>query len=192
MEKSQIALNECIKYRGLELSEDKTKIVHLSSALRFFWSFSVSAPAQLPRLELDGNYTKPSKKICAEGSGARQEWLKTEWSQLIVISSIPIIRDKQTTFCIGASSPYYSLVRISDVSDNTDIKPCTQLKAGNGVTSILGRLNLDRQKILKFGNKQTGRHPLKFLLNRKTHPSQAQILPRRPISQNNTGSIGVG
>jgi RNA-directed DNA polymerase len=187
-EKAKFALNEWLQHRGLKLSEDKTKIVHLSSGFDFL-SFSVRHYAASSTRTGWKLLIKPSKKSVQKlRERLRQEWLKLNGHNLdAVIEKLnPIIRGQANYFRIGVSSETFAKLDIWMF--HRQYKYVQRAHPTKGWKwcqhQYWGRLNLDRQDTWVFGNKQTGRHLLKFswfkierhiLVKRKSSPDDPSL-----------------
>ena len=165
-ENAKFALNDWLSKKGLKLSSEKTKIVHLTEGFDFL-SFNVRHYA-VPHSKTGWKLlTKPSKKSVQKiRDKLRLEWLKLIGHNVdVVIETLnPIIRGQANYYRTGVSTETFSHLDkwmfqrqyryTKRIHPNKNWKWRQQ--------RYWGRLNLDRQDNWVFGNKQTGRHLLKF------------------------------
>lgn len=166
-EQVQAILREWLKERGLALSPEKTKIVHLSEGFNFL-GFNIRH-YQAPLTSRTGwkVLIKPSKKAVK----SVQKQLKEEWNRgkgtnvLAILTRLnPIIRGWANYFRIGVAKEicgnldrwmFHKALRYAKYTHPT--KPIYWLKK-----KYWGQLNLDRLDVWTFGDKQTGTYLLKF------------------------------
>lgn len=164
-EKAKFVLNEWLGERGLKLSQEKTRIAHLSAGFDFL-SFNVRQYAV-------SNSTgwklliKPSKKSVQRiRDNLRQEWLKLKGHNVnMVIEKLnPMIRGIANYYRIGVASETFTKLdrwmfhreyRYAQYTHPTKNWHWCQSK-------YWGRLNLERQDNWVFGDRQTGKYLLKF------------------------------
>lgn len=160
-------LVEWLNKRGLMLSPEKTKIIHLSEGFNFL-GFNIRH-YKAPKTSKSGwkLLTKPSK----ESVNKHREKMKLEWESLhghniqkVIWKLNPIIRGWVNYFRTGTSKEtfgkldnwtFYKEVRFVKRTHPTKPKKWQQRK-------YWGRLNLDRQDNWVFGDKHTGQYLLKY------------------------------
>lgn len=164
-EKAKFVLNEWLGSRGLKLSEEKTKIVHLSAGFDFLGfnvrQYAVSHPTGWKLL------IKPSKKSVQRiRDNLRQDWIKLIGHNVnTVIEKLnPMIRGIANYFRIGVSSETFTkLDKWMFHREYRYAQHTHPIKNWNWRQSkYWGRLNLERQDKWVFGDKQTGKYLLKF------------------------------
>ena len=166
-EQVQEILRAWLKDRGLTLSPEKTKIVHLSEGFNFL-GFNIRH-YQAPLTSRTGwkVLIKPSKEAVKK----MMEQVKEEWHRgkganaLAILSRLnPLIRGWANYFRIGVAQEifrqldrwmFYKALRYAKYTHPT--KPIHWLKK-----KYWGRLNLDRLDSWTFGDKQTGKYLLKL------------------------------
>lgn len=165
-EKAKLVLNEWLDKKGLKLSEEKTKIVHLSEGFDFL-GFNIRHYAVSDTKTGWKLLIKPSKKSVQNiRDKLRQEWLKTigHSANAVIEKLNPIIRGQANYFRIGVSSETFTKLdkwmfhreyRYAQRTHPTKNWNWCQNK-------YWGRLNLERQDNWVFGDKQTGKYLLKF------------------------------
>lgn len=165
-EKAKLVLNEWLDKKGLKLSEEKTKIVHLSEGFDFL-GFNIRHYAVSDTKTGWKLLIKPSKKSVQNiRDKLRQEWLKTIGHSANAVREKlnPIIRGQANYFRIGVSSETFTKLdkwmfhreyRYAQRTHPTKNWNWCQNK-------YWGRLNLERQDNWVFGDKQTGKYLLKF------------------------------
>jgi RNA-directed DNA polymerase len=165
-ELSKVILNEWLKGKGLELSDEKTRIVHLREGFDFL-GFNI-------RLYADKNtqtgwklLTKPSKKsIQSFKEKLRKEWLALNGKdvQRVIEKLNPIIRGWANYFRTGVSSQCFgSLDHYIHGRQRKYVKRAHPNKNDKWRHKrYWGRLNLDRMDNWVFGNKKTGDYLIKL------------------------------
>lgn len=159
-------LTEWLKPRGLTLSKEKTKIVHLTERFNFL-GFNIR--------HYKDNKTKTGWKLLIKPSREKvqeiKEELKRRWLEMksygvdVVISTLnPYIRGVANYLRPMVSSRAFSSLDnymycrerryVTRMHNNKSIKWRTE--------KYWGRLNLDRNDRWVFGDKRTGRYLLKF------------------------------
>ncbi|MBD6621273.1 group II intron reverse transcriptase/maturase [Komarekiella sp. 'clone 1'] len=156
-----------LKQRGLELSADKTKIVHLTEGFDFL-GFNIRQ-YRADKTSKTGwkLLIKPSKESVGKlRNKLREKWLSLRGSNVLAIikSLNPIIRGWANYFRSGVSREiFHSLDRwmfhraVRYVKHTHPKKPRYWRQS-----RYWGRLNLDRCDRWVFGDKTTGMHLLKF------------------------------
>ncbi len=166
-EQVQGILTEWLKERGLALSEEKTRIVHLTEGFDFLGFNVRHYPA--PRTSRTGwkLLIKPSKQSVQEvQKSLKNLWMKAQGTniQTILIQLNPIIRGWANYFrTVVASETFKSLdhwMYQRQYRYAKHMHPNKSLKWRRH--KYWGRLNLDRLDTWTFGDKQTGRYLLKF------------------------------
>jgi RNA-directed DNA polymerase len=159
-------LNNWMKTRGLNLSKSKTQIVHLTTGFNFL-GFNI-------RNYRDSNtksgykvLIKPSKESLQEvRNQIRQVWLnyKSCNVNLLIDRLNPIIRGVANYYRTVVSSQIFSkLDRWMFVREKRYAKRMHPKKSRSWRNHrYWGQLNLDRNDYWVFGDKQTGKHLLKF------------------------------
>jgi RNA-directed DNA polymerase len=166
-EQVQRSLVEWLKERGLTLSEEKTRVVHLTEGFNFLGFNVRQYPA--PKTARTGwkLLIKPSK----ESIQAIQKKLKEFWTkgkganvQGVLVRLNPLIRGWANYFRTGVASEifhkldswmYYRADRYTKGMHPNKPKSWRQRK-------YWGRLNLERSDRWVFGDKSSGRYLLKF------------------------------
>ncbi len=165
-EASKQILTEWLSKRGLVLSPEKTKIVHLTEGFNFL-SFNI-------RLYRASNtktgwklLTKPSKEaVQKHRDKMKQEWEEVRgWNvQKILWKLNPIIRGWANYHRTGTAKETFSKLddwmfykEVRHVKRTHPHKPKKWRQR-----KYWGRLNLDRQDHWVFGDKHTGHHLLKY------------------------------
>jgi RNA-directed DNA polymerase len=159
-------LTEWMKDRGLSLSEEKTKIIHLKEGFDFL-GFNIRHYAVTNTKTGWKLLIKPSKKSMQElRNKVKQVWLNN-MSQNVdtLISKLnPIIRGWANYFRIGVSSEAFR--SIDDWMFKREKRYAKRMHPNKSDgwrdKRYFGKLNLDRNDNWVFGNKQTGVHLLKF------------------------------
>jgi len=165
-EKAKSTLDEWLGKRGLKLSTEKTKITHLNEGFDFLGFNVRHYPVFHTKTGLK-LLIKPSKKSVQKmRDKLRQEWLKMIGHNVdVVIEKLnPIIRGQANYYRTGVSSEIFNELdkwmfqRQYRYTKRTHPKKNWKWRQER----YWGKLNLDRQDYWVFGNKQTGRHLLKF------------------------------
>jgi RNA-directed DNA polymerase len=165
-ESALITINQWLKNRGLELSESKTKIVHLTEGFNFLGFhiklYRVSNTQTGWKLLI-----KPSKdSVLNIKRKLREKWINLKGHNInTVIDTLnPIIRGEANYFRIGVSCEtfknldHWMYVREYRYANHTHPKKNNSWRR----KKYWGRLNLEREDNNVFGDKQTGKHLLKF------------------------------
>jgi len=165
-ELSVIILNEWMKSRGLILSKEKTKIVHISEGFDFL-GFNIKQYRATNTKTGWKLLIKPSKKSIERiRNKLRQIWLKYNSVNVdVLINKLnPIIRGEANYFRIGVSSEiFHGLDNWMFQREKRYTKRMHPNKPEKWrVKRYWGRLNLDRNDNWVFGNKLTGKHLLRF------------------------------
>lgn len=173
--KAQEITEEWLKTRGLELSKEKTKIVHISEGFDFL-GFNIRHDKVNNTKTGYKLLIKPSLKFVKNArSKIREVFLRlTGQSVGILISKInPIIRGiaeycrKVVSSEIFGGLDDYLFTRQKRYANRTHPNKSNKWKAGK----YWGRLNLSRNGNWDFGDKSTGGYMLKFSwFNIERHP----------------------
>lgn len=160
-------LKTWLKQRGLELSAEKTKIVHLSEGFNFL-GFNIRH-YRADRTSRTGwkLLIKPSKESVNKiRQKLREQWLYLRGSnvQAIIKKLNPIIRGWANYFRSGVSREiFHSLDRWMFYRTVRYVRHTHPKKPRYWTQSqYWGRLNLERNDRWVFGDKATGMHLLKF------------------------------
>lgn len=169
-EKSVGILNQWLKERGLILSTEKTKIVHLSEGFNFL-GFNIRQYAATNSATGWKLLIKPSKKsVQIIRQKLRQTWLDLKGQEVkaIVEKLNPIIRGWSNYFRIGVSSEtFQKLDNWMYQRENRYTKRMHPNKSDRWrCKRYWGRLNLDRNDSWVFGDKHTGKYLTKFSWNK--------------------------
>jgi RNA-directed DNA polymerase len=165
-EKAKTILNQWLGKKGLELSEDKTRIVHLKEGFDFL-GFNIRHYTTNNTQTGWKLLITPSKKsILSIRNKLRQEWLNLQGQsvQRVIEKLNPIIRGWANYFRIGVSAECFRTL------DNWMFRrECRHTKRTHPKKNkkwrsqrYWGKLNLERQDKWVFGNKETGDFLLKF------------------------------
>ncbi|MEG4185622.1 group II intron reverse transcriptase/maturase [Microcoleus sp. Pol14D6] len=156
-----------LQQRGLELSPEKTKIVHLSEGFDFLGFNIRHYRAEKTSKTGWKLLIKPSKESVSKiRNKLREEWLSLRGSNILAIIKRlnPIIRGWANYFRSGVSCEiFHSLDRwmfhraVRYVKHTHPKKPRYWRQS-----RYWGRLNLERRDRWVFGDKTTGMHLLKF------------------------------
>lgn len=166
-EKSAAILTEWLKERGLTLSKEKTRIVHLSEGFNFLGfnvrHYRVSSAKTGWKLLI-----KPSAETMQEiRRKLRQIWLDNKGKNVAAIIRIlnPIIRGIANYLRTQVSSrAFLTLDRYMFKRERRYANRMHPEKSSKWKNKrYWGRLNLDRQDNWVFGDKQTGYHLLRFV-----------------------------
>ncbi len=159
-------LSEWLKERGLTLSKEKTRIVHLSEGFNFL-GFNVRHYRMSSTKTGWKLLIKPSAETMQEIRGKlRQIWLDNKGKNVAVIIKIlnPVIRGIANYLRTQVSSKAFA--NLDDFMFKREIRYANWMhpKKSNEWKNkrYWGRLNFDRQDNWVFGDKQTGYHLLKF------------------------------
>ncbi|MDQ3685705.1 MAG: reverse transcriptase domain-containing protein [Acidobacteriota bacterium] len=167
-EKSVSILTEWLKGRGLTLSPEKTRIVHLSEGFDFL-GFNVRH-YEAKQTSRSGwkLLIKPSKKSVQKiRDKLRDKWLlmKGQNVKTVIGHLNPVIRGWANYFRIGVASEIFGSLdnwmfqrEIRHIRRTHPTKPWYWRQA-----RYFGRLNLDRDDNWVFGDKHTGMHLQKFV-----------------------------
>ena len=177
-----LLLKDWLKERGLALSEEKTRIVHLTDGVDFL-GFHVR---QYPSRNTTTSWktlTKPSKESVQKiRDRLRSEWLglKTQRVEVIAKRLNPIIRGWSNYFRIGVA--YETFTKLDRWMFDRQVRYVRRMHPRKNYawkqTKYWGRLNLDRQDKWVFGDKQTGMALQKFVWT----PIQRHILIQHTAS----------
>lgn len=165
-EKATLILNKWLGERGLTLSEEKTRIVHLEEGFDFL-GFNIRHYAVNNTNTGWKLLIKPSQKSVQEiRDKLRQKWLKQNGQNVkAVIGNLnPIIRGWTNYFRTGVSSETFS--KIDAWMFHREYRYAKRMhpnkKDGWRIKRYWGKLNLNREDSWVFGNTHTGEHLLKF------------------------------
>jgi RNA-directed DNA polymerase len=161
------ALGKWLTARGLSFAEEKTRIVHLREGFNFL-GFNIRHYRK-PLTTKTGwkLLIKPSKQSVQKiRERLRQEWhsLRGHKVQVVIERLNPIIRGWANYFRAGVAAEIFNgldhwmFQREERYATHTHPKKSKSWKRAK----YWGRLNLDRQDTMVFGDKHTGRHLLKF------------------------------
>lgn len=182
-----------MKPRGLTLSDEKTKIVHLIEGFDFL-GFNIrhyEVPTSKTGIKL---LIKPSKESVQNiRNKLRNEWLNCKGKSVdVVIKKLnPIIRGEANYFRIGVSSEIFnSLDHWLYEKQKRYAKHTHRNKSDKWrKAKYWGRLNLDRPNDnWVFGNKQSGAYMLKYawfpierhvLVKGKSSPDDPKLKDKR-------------
>lgn len=165
-EQAQVAIDKWLNLRGLELSKEKTKIVHLKEGFDFLGFQIRQYPVTNTKTEWK-LLIKPSKEsILNIRKKLRQQWLNLKGHNVhAVIEKLnPIIRGEANYFRISVASEAYRALddwmfkRECKYAKRTHPKKNKQWRNNR----YWGKLNLERNDQWVFGDKNTGNHILKF------------------------------
>jgi RNA-directed DNA polymerase len=165
-EQAVALLQEWLKERGLTLSEEKTKIVHLTEGFDFLGfnirHYPVSSTKTGYKLLI-----KPSRKSeQAIREKLKKEWLRCQGSNVAAVLKRlnPIIRGWANYFRIGVSSKTFrKLDTWMYVREKRYGRQTHPRKSRNWITArYWGRLNKERNDHWVFGEKKTGAYLRKF------------------------------
>jgi RNA-directed DNA polymerase len=165
-ERAKQILTVWLSERGLTLSPEKTKIVHLTEGFNFLGfnirHYKVSNTRTGWKL-----LTKPSKEaVQKHREKIKQEWDAVQgWNgQKILWKLNPIIRGWANYYRTGVAKETFNKLdnwmfykEVRHVKRTHPHKPKKWHQA-----KYWGKLNLDRQDLWVFGDKQTGLHLLKY------------------------------
>ena len=165
-EQAQNEINKWLTSRGLELSEEKTRIVHLSEGFDFL-GFHIK------HYQVNNTKTgwklliKPSKEsILSIRKKLREEWLNLKGHdiQSVIKKLNPIIRGEANYFRIGVASEAFRSLDDWMFKRERRYVNHTHPQRNNKwrKNKYWGRLNLERKDKWVFGDKHTGFHLLKF------------------------------
>lgn len=169
-EKSAQIINEWLGKRGLSLSTEKTRIIHLSEGFDFL-GFNIKHYAVTNTKTGLKLLIKPSKKsLQAIRQELRQNWLNLKGQEVeaIIAKLNPIIRGWSNYYRIGVSSEAFTrLDSWMFLREKRYAKRMHPKKSDKWIkTRYWGRLNLDKGDNWVFGNKQTGTFLQKFSWNK--------------------------
>lgn len=166
-EKSVTILTTWLKERGLELSPEKTKIVHLSEGFNFL-GFNVRHYRAARTSKCGWKLLiKPSKESVQKlRDKLRAKWLSMPGQNVaaVVKQLNPVVRGWANYFRIGVAKRTFSALdhwmfarEVRYAKRTHPTKPWYWLKE-----RYWGKLNLDRNNRWVFGDKPTGKHLLWF------------------------------
>lgn len=165
-EESVKILNEWLEKKGLSLSREKTRIIHLKEGFDFL-GFNIRHYAVTNSKTGWKLLIKPSKKsVQAIRDKLRQNWLnlRSQNVKVIVDKLNPIIRGWGNYFRIGVSSEAFSGLdkwmfhRQERYAKRMHPKKSDRWRRKR----YFGRLNLERNDYWVFGDKHTGTYLTKF------------------------------
>src|SRR5579862_1150528 len=165
-ERAKQLIAEWLKERGLTLSEEKTRIVHLSEGFDFL---GMNIRLYTTKKKKSGLVLliRPSKKsVLKIREKLREQWMLSRGSNVDTVMDRlnPIIRGWANYHRIGVASKTFKALdkwmfyrQVRYIKRMHPEKPRCWTDA-----QYWGRLNLDRHDRWVFGNKRTGRYVLKF------------------------------
>lgn len=166
-EKSVTILQNWMKDRGLTLSDEKTKIVHLTQGFDFL-GFNVR---QYPVSNTKTGFKlliKPSKQTMQNvRNQLRQVWRehKSQNIEYLINKLNPIIRGIANYLRIGVSSEAFS--HLDSWMHTREKRYANRMHPNKSdkwrQKRYWGRLNLDRMDNWVFGSKESNKHLLKFM-----------------------------
>lgn len=159
-------LKDWLGQRGLTLSEEKTRIVHITEGFDFL-GFNIRQ-YRAPKTPRSGYklLIKPSKdSVKRIRTKLRTEWLSLRGSNALAVMKLnPIIQGWANYFRIGVAHrtfralDYWMFLREARFTKRKHPKKSVKWQKER----YFGRLNPKRQDHLVFGDKRTGRYLLKF------------------------------
>lgn len=177
-----LLLRDWLKERGLALSEEKTRIVHLKDGVDFLGFHVRQYPSRNTRTGLK-TLIKPGKTSVQKiRDRLRMEWLglKTQRVEVIVKRLNPIIRGWSNYFRTGVA--YETFTKLDRWMFDRQVRYVRRMHPRKNYAwkqaKYWGRLNLDRQDKWVFGDKQTGMALQKFIWT----PIQRHILIQHTAS----------
>ena len=165
-QQAQSAIDKWLNLRGLELSKEKTRIVHLKEGFDFL-GFNIRQYRVTNTKTEWKLLIKPSKEsILNIRKKLRQEWLNLKGHNVnAVIGKLnPIIRGEANYFRIGVASEAFNALddwmfkRECKYVNRTHPKKNKKWRKDR----YWGKLNLEKNDKWVFGDKSTGNHILKF------------------------------
>lgn len=187
-EKSVKILNEWMEKRGLSLSTEKTRIIHLSEGFDFL-GFNIRQYRDSTTKTGWKLLIKPSKKsVQSIRQKLRQNWLnlKGQIVEAIVAKLNPIIRGWCNYYRIGVSSETFK--KLEHWMYHRERRYVKRMHPGKSnrwrLKRYFGRLNLNREDNHVFGDKRTGAYLQKFswfeierhtLVKGKSSPDDADL-----------------
>lgn len=182
-----LLLRDWLAERGLQLSEDKTRVVHLKDGFDFLGFNVRQYPSRNTRTGWKA-LIKPSKASVQKlRNRLRAEWLalKTQRVEVIVKRLNPIIRGWSNYFRIGVA--YETFTKLDRWMVDRQVRYVRRMHPRKNYVwkqnKYWGRLNLDRQDKWVFGDKQTGMALQKFVWT----PIQRHILIEHTASPDDPG-----
>lgn len=165
-EEAVIVLNNWLRERGLTLSKEKTRIVHLKEGFDFL-GFNIRHYAVTNTETGWKLLIKPSQKSVQEiRDKLRQNWqkLNSQDVKAIIGKLNPIIRGWCNYFRIGVSSETFSKLDYWMFHREHRYAKRMHPKKSDGwrTERYWGKLNLNRDDNWVFGDKHTGQYLLKF------------------------------
>ena len=165
-EQAQSAIDKWLNLRGLELSKEKTRIVHLKEGFDFL-GFNIRQ-YQVTNTKTEWKLLiKPSKdSILNIRKKLRQQWLSLKGHSVnAVIGKLnSIIRGEANYFRIGVASEAFSA--LDDWMFKRECKYVNRTHPNKNKKwrkhRYWGKLNLEKNDKWVFGDKSTGKHILKF------------------------------
>ncbi|HAX74941.1 MAG TPA: group II intron reverse transcriptase/maturase [Cyanobacteria bacterium UBA11372] len=165
-EKVTVLLTEWLRERGLELSSEKTRIVHLKEGFDFL-GFNIKHYAVTNTKTGWKLLIKPSRKTMQNIRNKLKEvWLnhKSHSVQKLIDKLNPIIRGEANYFRIGVSSEAFN--NLDNYMFRRECRYANRMHPGKSTDwkrrKYWGRFNLDRDDKYVFGDKKSGSHLLKF------------------------------
>lgn len=165
-EESVKTLNAFLSNRGLTLSSEKTKIVHLKEGIDFL-GFNIRQYTTINSKTGWKLLIKPSKEAKKKiREKIKTKWLKLKSSEVKIITETlnPIIRGWCNYYRIGVSSEAFS--SLDNWMFHREQRYAKRMhpnkRDGWRKKRYWGRLNLNREDNWVFGDKRTGRYLLKF------------------------------
>jgi RNA-directed DNA polymerase len=165
-EKVTAELADFLKVRGLEISPEKTRIIHLKDGFDFLGFNIRQYPVSNTKTGLK-LLIKPSPKSMQKiRNKLREVFLRRKGHNFLkLINEInPIIRGWANYFRIGVSSEAFH--KLDDYMFRRECRYVRRMHPNKSVRwtqkKYWGRLNLSRKDKWVFGEKKTGNHILKF------------------------------
>lgn len=165
-EKARDELKGWLDRRGLQLSQEKTRIVHLTEGFDFL-GFTIRLHTHRTSKTGYKLHVRPSKQSVREAhTKLRDKWLRLRGSNVIAVLNAlnPIIRGWANYFRVGTSSKTFKSLdswmfhRAVRYVNHTHPNKPNQWRRER----YWGRLNLARNDPWVFGDKPTGGYLLKF------------------------------
>ena len=169
VEKSREILSQWLEKKGLTLSREKTRIIHLSEGFDFLGFNIRHYPVTTTKTGWK-LLIKPSEKSVQKiRSKIRQIWLdlKSQSVQIIIAKLNPIIRGWSNYFRTGVSSETFGL--LDTFMFQRERRYAKRMHTNKSDSwrrhRYWGKWNLDREDNWVFGDKSTGMHLLRFKWN---------------------------
>lgn len=161
-----VLLQQWLKDRGLELSQEKTRIRHLTQGFDFLGFNICMYPTRNSRTGFK-TLIKPSRKsILKIRDRLKEEWIsmKSQCMEIIIRKLNPIIRGWANYFRTEVSKEIFG--KLDMWMFTRQVRYVRRMHPEKNYAwkqaKYWGRLNLDRQDHWVFGDKKTGMHLLKF------------------------------